>query len=221
MGFWPTFCSVQEELDLKNTCMRIICNNSAPVSNIPHNIDLAGLKGSKVSSIQLSGSLTCSSTFGLFNALREPQDAVVGLTGTTLGFTNLESITIGSFAHPIPTKPEDVTAEKCLSDLDESALYLIWYARARRYRTSKPLRMVALPAELIHRPWVEELNELLEQRVVLYDAYVSPPDPTSACQAVVLYRPFLQKFWETRKLWVFSGPLIAMLGLLWTRSHRS
>ena len=107
------------------------------------------------------------------------------------------------------------------SNLDDSALYLVWYARARRNRLLKPLRTIALPQSLLDKHWVQELNHLIEEKVVPYEEFVGRQSETETteCRAVVLYRPVLRamRFWET---WVLTfAPIIGTIGILWTSSR--
>ena len=106
-------------------------------------------------------------------------------------------------------------------DLDEAALYLLWYARARKYRDLMPLRTVALPVELLSRRWATELELLLGKQIISCDAFIGRENEAGTdCRAVVLYRPVLRalRFWET---WVLTfAPIIGTLGILWTSSRR-
>ena len=109
---------------------------------------------------------------------------------------------------------------ECLAQLDDSTAHLLWYARARRYRAMKPLRIVALPTELLHKPWVEELKPLIEEDVISHDAYTNTQSDTEAasCRAVVVYRPLLRAMQSWKPKFIVPNPVVKMLGLLWAKS---
>ena len=114
------------------------------------------------------------------------------------------------------------TVEELTGYLDEDALYFLWYARARREQGLQPLRVVALPAELLQKRWAIELNDLLERRVFSYEDFLKEDDEkeTTDCPAIVLHRPVYRalRFWDT---WVLPViPIITTLGIVWTSSRR-
>lgn len=221
---WSAFCSSLNGIDMRDATMRIICERSTPFMYSPTFNPLAEIQQVTVSTIHISGAFLYSAVTSLFLAMREDSISQSRSDSIPLAFVALRDIAIGkpptASRRAVPLQEEEPVAQ--LSQLDDSASHLLWYARARRNRAMKPLRTVALPDELLNRPWINELKELIDDKVVSYNAYMNPQDEaeTMSCRAVVLYRPLLRVMtaWDTRFLAI--TPVFAMLGLLWSTPRR-
>ncbi|VDC00458.1 unnamed protein product [Peniophora sp. CBMAI 1063] len=221
-SIWHQFCDCITDIDTRDADLRIICDRSTPdMYNQDINI-LSGLRRMSVTSIYITGKLGSYIAAGLFTALREsdPDDEADG-DAIVLAFPRLRDIGIECPPQAIveETNVNVGAADMLTKDLDEAALLLLWYARARHLCGAKPLRTAALPVDLMHKRWVAELDDLLEDKVVPYDTFMKKESEVD-CRALVLYRPVLRAlaFWETW-LWAIT-PLIGTLGIIWSSSRR-
>ncbi|KZV70836.1 hypothetical protein PENSPDRAFT_752220 [Peniophora sp. CONT] len=224
LGFpltWPMFCSTLKDIDMRDASFRIVCNETTGLLSIDN--ALMDLRPLSVSAINITGRLSCYAAIGIFMALRQPLQGGSESIGTPMPFPALRDLAIEK-PPPVPADgvDSDVLSPETLStQIDESALYLLWYARARRNRALQPLRTVALPIELLHKPWANDLNEAIEQSVISYEVYMHSDEETDSptCRAVVLYRPVFRamKFWEP--LCVVFAPMIGVLGIVWTSAR--
>ncbi|VDC00459.1 unnamed protein product [Peniophora sp. CBMAI 1063] len=206
---WRDFCSSVVDIDMGDANLHFICDHN------PRHLDesnlLTGFRRLNVTSIYLTGYYGGQLAVSLFSALRESdrqEEDAVGNDGdeSALAFPGLRDICVEQYA------PTDYGygygSDRMTEDLDESALVLLWYARERLSRRLRPVRTVALPAGLMHRRWVAELDDLLEDGVVSYDVHMKESEvETTDCRAVVLYRPVLRAlaFWETWLLAIAPG----------------
>ncbi|VDC00455.1 unnamed protein product [Peniophora sp. CBMAI 1063] len=221
---WPTFCSSMEGIDMQDASVRLICDQATSCMISSDNDELYGLRGWTMSRLHLTGRMASWTAADIFIALRAPIEG----GGPSVAFPCLQDFCLehspSSATVEIPNL-DMVQVDDLYKELDEGALYLLWYARQRRDQDLGLLRTVALPTDLLQRQWVIELNDLLERRVITYDEYMAEEDgegddtETTECRAVVLYRPVMRalRFWET---WILPFvPAITTLGILWTRSR--
>ncbi|VDC00460.1 unnamed protein product [Peniophora sp. CBMAI 1063] len=223
---WTAFCSSIAGIDLRDATLRVVSDDSVPSMYSPNINALAELKRSTVSIVHVSGGLACSAIVDLFIAMHLDEEGFAVLGTPSLPYPELRDIIVDNFTHRSPPSANSnlhsYSVPQCLRTLDESALHLLWYARARRNRAMKPLRTIVLPGELLQKSWVEELKELVEDGVVSCDAHSHSSEEveTASCRAVVLYRPVFRAMtsFEARYLAV-GAPVIGMLGLLWSASR--
>ncbi|KZV70837.1 hypothetical protein PENSPDRAFT_752221 [Peniophora sp. CONT] len=218
---WSPFCTSVKNIDASDARLRLICDRGTPYT-YTQNVDMVQeLRDLTVSSIYLTGRMSSYLAIGLFTTLRRPP----GEDWPSLAFFHLRDVCIEH--SPVAATVEIpslnlIPVESLAAQLDEAALYLLWYARLRRDQCFGLLRSVALPEDLLEKHWVKEVDELLQDGVVSYDAFIKADHEmeTTDCRAVVLYRPILRalRFWDT---WIFTlAPVIGTLGILWTSSRR-
>ncbi|KZV70840.1 hypothetical protein PENSPDRAFT_651145 [Peniophora sp. CONT] len=244
-SYWLFFCASLEGIAMQDATLRIVYDD-APSTMLAEVNSLLQLRKFTVSVIHIAGRYSSYAAINAFMAMRQWLDSDAGTEpiGAPLPFPALREIAIEN--PPIDTPVNDIASMSGVNmsiHLDDCAAYLLWYARVRRNEMLKPLRTVALPTELLYKPWANELNELIEESVISYDAYMHPEEETynTSCRTMVLYRPYwartalwreglrsrlsYHQFFRTTRFWersvcVFT-PVIGMIGLLWTTSRRS
>ncbi|VDC00461.1 unnamed protein product [Peniophora sp. CBMAI 1063] len=221
---WIIFCSSLDGIDMRDVTLRVVSEDATPATYSATFNALAELQRLAVSTIYVTGAFACTAATYLFIALHmDVDEGYVDSGPTPLAFAALRDIAIGNYDHPSTDTPQDGhDIAQCSTNVDESAFHLLWYARTRRIRAMEPLRTVALPEMLLSKPWVDELNELVEEEVVSYELYtgLEGDEEGRSCRAIVLWRPLFRNavwaLWMPRFL-VFA-PIIGVLGLRLTRS---